>query len=338
MTRTLLLAGVAALTLGLGLAACATDSPAASDLPHAIAVRSSAVPLSASNKNEHRVGRLIWRGGIDITSDDPRFGGLSGLILSADGTRMLAQSDEAHFFRAELVYDKKGNLAGVTRAELADMVDLGGTTMSGKQGDAEGLAALSERGPDGPVAVSFERDHRVWRYDLTAGLDAKPTAVPTPPEIKTLPSNSGLESLTPTPSSALLAIGETADSDSHEHRAWLLGSAIEALSVKDHAPYEISDAAFGPDGNLYLLERHYFDPIRGVVIAVREIDGKDVKAGAHLDGTEIASFTMRESIDNMEGIALRRDAQGKTLVYLISDDNYQAIERTLLLMFELAPQ
>jgi hypothetical protein len=39
----------------------------------------------------------------------------------------------------------------------------------------------------------------------------------------------------------------------------------------------------------------------------------------------------------MEGISARRDAAGgKTLVYLISDDNFSAVQRTLLMMFELA--
>jgi hypothetical protein len=336
------LIGAGAIALGVALSACASETPATDNLPHAVALSSLAVPLSSTNPKDRRVGQLLYRGGIEIRSPDSRFGGLSGLIVSADGKRLLAQSDEAHIFRADIVYDSEGNLAGVEHGELADLLDLSGKAMTGKQGDAEGLAALSDKGPDGPVAISFERDHRVWRYDLTKGLDAMPSVFPTPSDIKTLPFNSGLESLTPTPQGSLLAIAETADAATNDHRAWLLGGRdaadFQTLSVKHHEPYEISDAMFGPDGNLYLLERHYFDPLRGIVIAVREVDGKDVKPGAELDGSEIASFTLGENIDNMEGIALRRDASGKTLVYLISDDNYSSIERTLLLMFELVPQ
>jgi hypothetical protein len=44
---------------------------------------------------------------------------------------------------------------------------------------------------------------------------------------------------------------------------------------------------------------------------------------------------MRENIDNMEGIATRRGQHGETFVYLLADDNYNPVERTLLLMFEL---
>ncbi|MBT3627577.1 MAG: esterase-like activity of phytase family protein, partial [Rhodospirillaceae bacterium] len=44
------------------------------------------------------------------------------------------------------------------------------------------------------------------------------------------------------------------------------------------------------------------------------------------------------TVDNMEGIAVRRDGAGHTLVYLVSDDNFSVLQRTLLLMFELKPE
>jgi len=44
---------------------------------------------------------------------------------------------------------------------------------------------------------------------------------------------------------------------------------------------------------------------------------------------------MDANIDNMEGIAVRRGTNGETLLYMISDDNFSARQRTLLLMFEL---
>ena len=74
-----------------------------------------------------------------------------------------------------------------------------------------------------------------------------------------------------------------------------------------------------------------------ISVSVRRVDIASVKPGARLDGEEIAKFTMHENIDNMEGLALRRDASGKTLLYMISDDNYNlTLQRTVLLMFEVA--
>jgi len=332
----------AALGVALLLSACATAEPARPGLPDAIAVSFKRVALAPSDSTQTRVGQLIYRGGIEIASADARFGGWSGLTVSGDGTEMLSQSDEAHFLRAHLIYDAKGDLAGIDDAQLADMRGLDGQIIHDKEeGDAEGLAALTPAGPDGAVAVSFERDDRVWLYDLSHGLEATPAPFAMPGAVRSLPFNLGLESLTMFGAGNLLAVGEVPVPPKNEHPAWLVPypggttSPDGQLWVKHHAPYEISDAAVGPDGDLYLLERHYFGPVRGIVAAVRRIPKDEVKPGAELDGAEIAEFTLHESIDNMEGLSLRRASDGKTFLYMISDDNYSALQRTLLLMFAL---
>ena len=50
----------------------------------------------------------------------------------------------------------------------------------------------------------------------------------------------------------------------------------------------------------------------------------------------IARLAPPLTVDNMEGIAIRREG-GRTFVYLISDDNQSKVQRTLLLKFELLP-
>ena len=41
-------------------------------------------------------------------------------------------------------------------------------------------------------------------------------------------------------------------------------------------------------------------------------------------------------IDNMEGLSVRNDQNGKTLVYILSDNNFSGLfQQTLLMMFEL---
>lgn len=338
-----LAAGACALTFSL--AACATEAPVEKGLRDAVALSYKSEPLSYADRSEHRVGRLIYRGGIEIGSPDPRFGGWSGLVVSHDGKRMLSQSDAAHWLRADLVYDANGDLAGIEDAQLADMRDMDGNTMDKADGDAEGLAALGDAGPDGPVVVSFEGKDRVWHYDLSGSLDVKPEAVTMPDAIGALQTNEGLEGLTVPRPGALLAVAESKQMGP-DMPAWLVPypaptaqTDYGALSVVPHPPYQISDAAMAPSGkHLFLLERHYFGLLGGIVIAVREIDAADIKAGAQLDGKEIAQFSMHENMDNMEGLALRRGADGKTLLYMISDDNYHhALQHTLLMMFELAP-
>jgi hypothetical protein len=244
-----------------------------------------------------------------------------------------------------LSYDKFGKLAGISDGQLADMQGVDSRPLKPKlEADAEGLAALTDKGPDGPVAVSFERDARVWRYDLLQSLEMPATNIPAPDDIKTLDFNSGLEGLTRIAPDMLFAVAETPQIRGEDHSAWLIpipgwkpGLRFARLSVRHRDPYEISDAAMSPSGrSLYLLERHYFGPLRGVVVAVRRVDAATIKTGARLDGPEIARFTMHENIDNMEGMALRRGGNGKTLLYMISDDNYNLmLQRTVLLMFEV---
>jgi hypothetical protein len=43
------------------------------------------------------------------------------------------------------------------------------------------------------------------------------------------------------------------------------------------------------------------------------------------------------AVDNLEGVAVTKGARGETLLWLISDDNFNALQRNLLLMFELTP-
>ncbi len=345
MRRRLAEFAAAAGLLAFVLGACATEISARPGLPDAIAISYQPIPLSRTGRRETRVGQLIYRGGLELSSPETRFGGWSGLVVSADGKRMLSQSDEAHWLHADLIYDADGDLAGVRNAQLADMLDMNGKTMGKNEGDAEGLDALTPAGPDGPVVVSFERDARVWRYDLSNSLDVRPEPVPMPAGIKVADNNLGLEGLTMLAPDALLAVCEDTHRADGDMYAWLVpypkaapGIVYGVLGVRPHSPYEISDAVMGPSGKyLYLLERHYYGPIGGVVIAVRRIIAADVRAGARLGGTEIAKFSMRENIDNMEGLALRRGGDGKTYLYMISDDNYDhTLQRTLLLMFELA--
>lgn len=63
---------------------------------------------------------------------------------------------------------------------------------------------------------------------------------------------------------------------------------------------------------------------------------------------ELARLAPPLTVDNLEGLDVRRDPSGAELVYLVSDDNGcgkrsrlvapRALQRTLLLMFELLPE
>src|SRR5262249_44008455 len=155
----------------------------------------SPIPLHDDRPNDFRVGKLIYRGGLEISSTDMRFGGLSDIAISADGSDILAVEDVAFWFRAKLHYAADGSLHGISDGEIAPMRDALGGELHEKAGDAEGLTLLQDHNIDGKALVSFEEDHRVWEYDLAKGFGALPNSVPMGDWIKGLNANEGLEGI-----------------------------------------------------------------------------------------------------------------------------------------------
>ena len=77
-------------TLALVLLFAAARGPAFAE---PIDVHARTVPLNEEVPEQTTVGALRYRGGLVLTSPDPRFGGLSALAVSIDRGHMLALSD-----------------------------------------------------------------------------------------------------------------------------------------------------------------------------------------------------------------------------------------------------
>jgi hypothetical protein len=332
----------AGFAIALVLAACAAafaPAPAAAPADTNVVVKVQPIALVPAQPKRNRIGRLIYRGGLHLKSRDNRFGGLSDLSVSADGKRVLFVSDASNWVRAWLKYDDDGNLVGMDEAEIDSIRDLSGNPLEGKDGDAEGLAAETASDPMGSVLVSFERDHRVWRYDLSKGLDATPTSVPIGSWVDSLPNNQGIEAIAVLPRDTLLAVSET----TRDSRDDIVG-ALEAvpaqvghggfgpISIAVEEPYAVTSAAPDGDGGVFILERR-FSFLSGFGAVIRHIPASEIRPRARLEGKVVADLS-DANIDNMEGIAVRRDG-AKTFLYVVSDDNFRGWQRTLLLMFEV---
>lgn len=288
-------------------------------------------------------GKLEWAGEIEIKSDRKGFGGWSGLAISADGSTLLAISDEAQWLTAQLLYDEKGRLSGMGDAKMAPMLGLNGRPLVGKEmSDAEGLAVDGSNPLKANAYVSFERQHRVWRYDLgKAGFDARPEQILTQRQLGRLNANSGLEALTiMTPAEGskpakLLLVSENTRDPRGNVRAFISeGRSVKRLSVRLHDPYHPTDIARLPDGDYLLLERR-FSLLAGAGMQLRRIGKDEIKPNAVVDGDILLDVGQRRSIDNMEGLSVRQDQKGNVWVYALSDDNSNPLQRTLLVMFRL---
>src|SRR5262245_60752791 len=101
------------------------------------------------------------------------------------------------------------------------------------------------------------------------------------------------------------------------------------------ANFDITDAALLPSGDVLLLERR-FSWSSGLAVRMRRVALGEIKPGAVVDGPILFDVDLGYEIDNMEGLSVHRSAGGETVLTLISDDNFSAVQRTLLLQFTLA--
>lgn len=289
------------------------------------------VPLDPIHPKRSDLGRLLYRGGLELRSPDPRFGGLSGLSVSADGRRFVAISDQGHWVDGRLEYDTHGRLVGVAGARLGPIPDTRGDPLVAKRdADAESLAPL----PDGSLLVGFERRHRIWHYppgDPPLQGPAQPYAAP--PGLLAAPANSGLEALAWLGEGRLLALTEDLEVPGGV-RGWVGGSrGWRPLVYPVEGLLRPSDATPLPSGDVLVLERGY-SAETGVRVRIRRVPAERIEAGERLEGTLLAELAPPLTVDNFEGISSRRERSG-TAIYVLSDDNYSPTERTLLLMFEL---
>ena len=296
-----------------------------------IQVSSAPVPLDAADPQRATLGGLTYQGGVRLTSAHPDFGGWSGLWISPDGARLVAVSDRGHWLTAALSYSGEGRLTGLAEANLFPMLDTQGIPLAPPWSDAESIAA----GPGGFV-VAFERAHRLWWYAAAAparleGAVAAP--MEHPDAMHDAPANGGIEALTDLGGGAWLALAE--DLVRGEGLGgWRIGSggAAEALTYRAQDGFVPTGAATLATGDVLVLERRF--NLTGLRTRLRRIDGNAARGGESLSGQLIATLARPLVVENFEGLAAVADAGG-TRVFLLSDDNFSALQRTLLLMFRL---
>lgn len=316
----LALAGL--LTLGLG---SAPAQEAAVDV-YASPIRQfdSATPIGGA------YGKLIFLGGLTLSSRDKDFGGLSGLRLSDDGLRFTAISDRGNWFRGAIVYDgaQPTGISGLVREPIAGPRG----PLPGRRGsDTE---SLEFRGRSAWIAS--ERVNEALRFALDAeGRAGEGRRIALPQAARKAPFNEGFEAIATTSSGALMMIGEKYLDANGNNRAFVVGTKTPfEFAVKRTEDFSPTDLARLPGGGFVLLERRYVPPL-SLAVRMRRLSEGDVKAGAVVDGPVLMEATLSQAIDNLEGVATHRGADGRTVITAVSDDNFSGFQRTVLLQFAL---
>jgi hypothetical protein len=328
---------LATLALAAALSGCVMSAGAVTPgIDGPIRIDSYAVPFDTADVKRDDVGRLQFRGGVELRSRDPRFGGLSALYVTPDGRSFTSITDKGHWITGRLRYDRDGRLAGVADTRIGALRAPNGRAIVGtKLHDAESVTRVP-----GGFAIGFEGVHRVWVYpDADPPFSAPPRKLPDPPGIAAAPGNLGLEALATLPDRRIVAITEGLRIGPDALRGWIAdrtGGPWRPFLWTRTGRFAPSVATPQPDGDQLVLERR-FTFIGGFAARLSRVKASALRPGATVDGEELAVLAPPLMVDNFEGVATRRGPHGETLVYLVSDDNFQALEKTLLFMLALKP-
>jgi hypothetical protein len=277
------------------------------------------VRLNDAAPSQDRIGGLRFLGGWVLTSNDERFGGLSAIVASDD--QMLAASDAGFALRFSLP-------TGATRVPATVFSTSRGSGK--KEGDAEALAAAGDA-----VWLSYEHANVIRRLNAAT---LRPLAEAAPPAMSGWEKNEGPEAVVRLPDGRFIVFAEGSGGDSD---ALLFfgdparkGTRTLRLSYRPPDGYRITDAAVLPDGRLIFVNRKFglFDgfstklTVGRLPLVLRE--------GGLIAGQLLADFSGAEQRDNFEGVSANREG-GRTILWIVSDDNYLSLQRTMLMKFAL---
>ncbi|MGH1352502.1 MAG: esterase-like activity of phytase family protein [Methyloligellaceae bacterium] len=301
-------------------------------------VEVSAAPISFDRNATDRIkfGRLIWRGGLVLRSDDKRFGGISGLTIDRQGKHIVGITDNSSWIKAELVYHGQ-RLSGINNVMMGPLKGPNKKPfLLPNYQDAEAIVAQE----DG-FLISFERNHRIGKFTSVDGRpDYQNSLIKLPADSHAMAYNGGIEALAsiaggPRKGQLVVFSESLLDSDKQHIRGWLLdGNKSENLYLKAMGGFSVTEVASLDNGALLFLERRYTRQ-DGVSMRIRLVKSNEIKPNARLVGEILLEADTEFQIDNMEGLAVHKNNQGQSIITLVSDDNFSNRQRTLVLQFEL---
>ena len=317
--------GMLALASHLDSGAIATAAP--------LVINSSTLPLDRDDPSRDRVGELVYRGGLVLTSSDAHFGGISGMRVRSDGA-VLTISDTGSWISFRLI-EQDEMLRSVEGIAIAPLLDDKGRAGGKADRDAEALEYQLAGG--GYATVAFEGSNSLWTYHPVDPLIPDSFATPAsdierPAAMAGWPGNGGPETLCDTPRGRLIIAEDATRADGS--RDMLLGD----MRLAYHAPsgYKPTDCQMTPDGKSVLILHRHFTPFTGVAAIIAELPLGSINEGKPVAARQIAQLAPPLSVDNMEGISIV-EQDGRRFVYLVSDDNFNSLQRTLLMKFEWLP-
>lgn len=336
MNRRLYLAALSCLTLAACAGAAITSQPWRNAIPdspwQAVEVDTRTIGLGLPLGSRLAEG-VRFAGGVQVlTPTLSPVRSLSDLkLIGTDG--FVTVSDKGELVQGRIELDAAGQLVGLSQWRSRRLTLSDGQPITEKiDGDAEGLAILS----NGDLLVSFEGNHRIWNY---GPLDDMRLPVSMVRPVWPFGDNEGMEALASSGSAK----------DSARDSGWRVGGETGGIwdchtvseptctlvRMPPDQPLKVSDYRTtgmdrDPDAQGWWIVQRAYTPPMDARARVRRME-EDGTLGPVLVELKLPATT-----DNFEGIAAtKRD--GKTRLYILSDDNENPLQRTLMLAFDVTP-
>lgn len=292
----------------------------ADDLTQAASARP--LRLAAAGRGTMRFVR-----GWQLTSPHSRFGGFSALArIGPDRFQLVGDNG----YGVRLTLNPAGGDARDVR--ILAMPAPGGQPRRKSRVDME---AMVFDPVSGKSWVALEGIEQVWRLDPGLRRVESRRRLPA----ADWPANRGPEAMARLADARTLIFSEDAHDDPRGREALVYtgdpavpGPPPQRFFYDAQGKGLVSDAAPLPDGRVLLVHRRLgFDPVFTTIIAI--LDPADIRKDAVLRSRTIGRVP-HALAENYEGAAVSVD-EGRTILWLVSDNNFNIWQRSLLLQFEL---
>jgi hypothetical protein len=332
--RGMLVGAALLLMLPYGLGALSSSASVAADAVQPIRLTTIPLPLNRNDPGQTRIGALAFMGAVQIRSTAPGFGGISGLRTDGQG-QFLAITDTGNWLAFRSM-ERGGRLTGLNTAISAPLLDTEGKAAREKaDGDAE---SLDWNPATGDVTIGFEQDHRLVHY---AGIDPRHPKTLTRSATRSerfagmagWPKNGGAESMAVLPGGARLVIAEDPMHDGGHLALLDTDGDIRRLGIPGIPGHRPTDAVAIDANRVLVLHRRFNLSGQGAGLTLVNL-APALAGGAQVPSTELARWEAPVTLDNMEGMAIAR-AGNRLFLYIVSDDNLNSLQQTILMKFEL---
>jgi hypothetical protein len=281
--------------------------------------------LDSSNPARTTVGALVFLGAWELRSDNANFGGISGLVALPEN-RFLAVSDAGTMIGFALSEGK------IDRTFIAALPGAFGPDINYRDRDSEGMAYDPA---SGRIWVSYEHKHAIRRFPSSV---SRVDGLLRLPGTESWNRNQGVEAIARMNDGRFVLFAE-GSADEAVPAILYSGDPLEPGSKRTQFPYmppagyKPTDATPLPDGRLLVLHRRIAIP-NGFSAKIGIVDVRGVSGGSVVTPQIIGSIAPPLLVDNLEGITTTRE-NGRTVIWLVSDNNFNIFQRTLLMKFAL---